>query len=228
MVEKFNSDGYIVLENVIDKEMLNKINSLSLFYIKRTLERQEYSGNILYNLFRTENLIYDFPIPELLNNELIYSFIKSILGSDFILKEILVFFSEPKNHLQGLHSDQEIFFDKDTKLPTSIISVQIPLMDFNFLNGGTRIVKGTHNKNIDILSLEEKIKNDKSFTPEVKKQSCLIRDVRTLHGAGVNNSNDRRAMLVLVYTKKWIGCRKKVSKDFYFNIEKTKRHVVKI
>lgn len=231
MVDKFNSNGFVVLENVIKEEVFNKISTLSSFYIERSLYRHENSGNILYNLFRTDNLIYDFPIPEILNNETIYEFVKNILGFNFRLTEMLMFFSEPNNQIQNLHSDQQKLFSKNIILPTSKISVQIPLVDFDFNNGGTRIVPKTHKKNLDtkdIIKIENKIENDDSFTPKVARRSCLIRDVRTLHGAGINRSNKRRSMLVLVYTKEWLSPLKNVSKDLYFNIDKNKRHVVKI
>mgnify|MGYP000097226850 CR=1 FL=1 len=231
MVEKFKSNGFIVLENIIEEEIFNKIKTLSTFYIERTLQRHENSGNILYNLFRTDNLMYDFPIPEILNNETIYNLVREVLGSNFKLEEILIFFSEPNNHIQNLHSDQQELFSEKIILPTSKISIQIPLVDFNFENGGTRIIPNTHKENlntIEIEKIEDKIEKDNSYTPKVNTKSCLIRDVRTLHGAGINNSNKRRAMLVIVYTKEWLSSLKTVSKDLYFNIDKNKRHVVKI
>ena len=122
MVEKFNSNGFVVLENVIEKEVFNKIKTLAPFYIERTLHRHENSGNILYNLFRTDNLMYDFPIPEILNNETIYKLVKEILGFNFRLDQILIFFSEPNNHIQNLHSDQQKLFSENIILPTSNIS----------------------------------------------------------------------------------------------------------
>ncbi|HAT80552.1 MAG TPA: hypothetical protein DCS17_03880, partial [Flavobacterium sp.] len=228
MVEKFKNNGFVILDNTIEDVIFNKINTLSNYYIERTLQRNENSGNILYNLFRTENLIYDFPAPEIFNNEPIYEFVKKILGFNFRLTEVLIFFSEPNNHLQNLHSDQHSLFDEKIILPTSKVSVQIPLIDFNFNNGATRIVPNTHNLFLnteDILKIEDEIKNDISFTPNVNIKSCLIRDVRTLHGAGINKSNKRRAMLVLVYTKKWLSPLATVSKDLYFSIDKNKRHV---
>ena len=79
MVEKFNSNGFVVLENVIEEEVFNKINLLAPFYIARTLYRHENSGNILYNLFRTDNLMYDFPIPEILNNDTIYKLLNPLI-----------------------------------------------------------------------------------------------------------------------------------------------------
>lgn len=175
--------------------------------------------------------MYDFPIPEILNNETIYKLVKEILGFNFRLDQILIFFSEPNNHIQNLHSDQQELFSKNIISPTSKISVQIPLVDFDFSNGGTRIIPKTHKKKLnieDILKIETKIENDNSFTPKVNTKSCLVRDVRALHGVGVNKSKERRAMLVIVYTKEWLTPLKTVSKDLYFNIDKNKRHVVKI
>ena len=151
--------------------------------------RNEGSGNLQFNLFKTADLLYDFLLPDLINNDRIYEIIKSLLGENFNLTEILAFYSYPNNDKQELHTDVLPYFsEKEIQLPPSVIAVQFPLIEFNEISGGTRIVPITQNSFQQIPSIqEESIGDYQVITPIVRKQSCLIRDCRTWHGAGINN-----------------------------------------
>jgi ectoine hydroxylase-related dioxygenase (phytanoyl-CoA dioxygenase family) len=73
----------------------------------------------------------------------------------------------PNNHKQNLHSDQQKLFSENIILPSSKVSIQIPLVDFNFKNGGTRIIPKTYKESPNAIALEKienKIERDNSFT----------------------------------------------------------------
>jgi hypothetical protein len=55
------NEGYKVFDNVLSGKLHAELNDFSKFYIERALKRQQKSGNIGYNLFRTESLQMDFP-----------------------------------------------------------------------------------------------------------------------------------------------------------------------
>lgn len=229
MKEVFLKEGYVELENVLSDELFEKLKTLSSFYIDRVLKRQNYTGNVCYNLFRTENILSDFPLPELISNDYIYNLLAEILGADFILKEILIYFSLPNNNYQELHSDVNPLFPEklDITTPTYLVAVQFPLIDFNFNSGATRIIPKTHNSISEPTRIEnEDINNIKSITPAIKMKGCLIRDCRAWHGSGINKSKDIRAMITLAFARSWYGKKGKVSKDVFFCIDKNKRHLV--
>jgi hypothetical protein len=228
MNNTFDELGYEIFENVLDGNTFSKLSILSNFYIQRTLLRQNNTGNVGVNLFRTENLLFDFPLPEIINNEIIYDAVKRFLGSNFLLQELYFYFALPNNSIQELHKDGvTIFPEISYNLPPHIIAVQIPLTDFNAKSGGTRIVPKSHHSFEEPTRIEdEDISSIESYTPIVTKQSCIIRDARAWHGAGVNTSSEIRAMCTLAFTKPFIGQPFAISKDLFFCIDKKKRHIV--
>ncbi len=229
--EEIITEGFTILEDVIDDTLFAKMKHLGEMYMQRTYQRYNASGNLLYNLFRTESLLYDFLLPEVINNDLIHNVVTSLLGKKCHLKETLIFFSYPNNDKQALHSDVYDYFpEQEIELPATVVAVQFPMSDFNVFSGGTRIVPRTQNvfgAQPD-LEEEEKLEGYEVITPQVNKKSCLIRDCRAWHGAGVNQSEEVRAMYTFVYTRNWCSSKGKVSKDLYFNLDRDKRHLVTV
>jgi ectoine hydroxylase-related dioxygenase (phytanoyl-CoA dioxygenase family) len=228
MNKQIEEIGYMILDNVIDDELFGKLINLSDCYINRTLKRQNHTGNVGQLLFRTENLLTDFPLPELINNETVYKELYSIFEGDFELRELYIYFSKPNNGIQELHRDsQTLFKEFDHQIPPYIIVVQYPLVDFNFNSGGTRIIPKSHRSQEDPHRIEfENLELIRNYTPVINKKGCIIRDSRVWHGAGVNLTNEIRAMYTLSFTRKFIGSPTQVSKDLYFCLDRDKRHLL--
>lgn len=226
MKSEFLDKGYIILEDVVSNSLINSLTDASHYYKQRTLHRQGNSGNVCYNLFRSDNILPDFILPELFNIQPTYDLIKSILGDGFILNELLLYFSLPDNDLQELHRDvNPLFPESNIEIPPYIVAVQYPINDFNSTSGGTRIIPGTHQNTSEPTRLENE-KNILESIPNISKKDCVIRDCRTWHGAGKNNSSSPRAMFTLAFSKPWFGKKGNVSKDVYFSIDKEKRNMV--
>lgn len=227
----FKEQGFYILNDILDEEVFIKMKNLHSFYLNRVLLRHNHSGNVVHKLFRTENILSDFLIPEIINNQKVYSFLYDCFGnSRFHLKEITLFSSHPQNDIQELHSDEINYFpNENIILPTTSIAVQFPLVDFNYQNGGTRIIPKTHLTKKPPISIEQENENFiKENTPKVNAKGCLVRDIRAWHGAGKNNSDLPRSMYVFLYTRSWLPSSTTVSKDLYFSIDKEKRHLLKI
>lgn len=230
MKKQFKNNGHLTLKKVLEDELFNKLKVLSKFYIDRTRKRQNKTGNAGHNLFRTDNIIQDFLVPDLFNNEKIYTTIYDILGKDFILKEMLHYFSTPNNTMQELHRDVNNIYQSERLLvPTFLVAIQIPLIDFDYSSGGTRIIDGTHLNFDEPTRIEnENMAEVSKYTPTLKEKDCLIRDCRAWHGAGINKTESYRAMYTLAFAKSWFGKPAKVTKELYFGIEREKRHMVTV
>jgi ectoine hydroxylase-related dioxygenase (phytanoyl-CoA dioxygenase family) len=230
MKSQFQSDGYAIITEAIDNDTFGKLKFLSKLYTERTYERQNHTGNGGHNLFRTENIVHDFLVPELFNNEKLYTAAYEILGEGFILKELLHYFSMPDNTIQELHRDvNDLYRNESLIVPTFLIAFQIPLVNFDYESGGTRIIKGTHLSSGEPPRLEnEDLNKVPAHTPVLKEQDCLVRDCRAWHGAGVNKTGNSRAMYTIAFAKSWYGGPAKVSKEFYFRLDRDKRHMVTI
>ena len=228
MKNEFEKNGFVILKNVIENSMFEHLKFLSELYTERTFKRQNHTGNAGHNLFRTDNIIQDFLLPELFNNEKIYQAVSDILGNDFILQEVLHYFSMPDNSIQKLHKDVDHLFPiEKLTTPTFVLGIQIPMIDFDYESGGTRIVPGTHLDFETPTDLDhENLDKVFEYTPVLKERDCIIRDCRAWHGAGTNNSEKVRAMFTIAFAKRWFGKPAKVSKDFYFNLDRDKRHLV--
>lgn len=151
-----------------------------------------------------------------------------ILGRGFILKEMLHYFSMPNNSIQELHRDvNNLFTEENLMVPTFLIAFQIPLVNFDYKSGGTRIIAGTHLSFEEPPILEkENLAEVHKYTPTLNEKDCIVRDCRAWHGAGINRTEKTRAMYTIAFARKWYGKPAQVSKEFYFGLDKDKRHMV--
>lgn len=142
----------------------------------------------------------------------------------------MLHFSLPQNSIQELHVGvNQLFIQEKTITPPFSIAVHYPMVDFNTTTGGTRIVPQTQNLFEEPTRLEnEDLSKVSKYTPVVSSKSCLVRDCRAWHGAGKNSSNKIRSMYSLAFSKKWYAKPAKVSKDFYFSLDRNKRHLVDV
>lgn len=229
MEHDIKENGYGVIKDVVTESFHSKINTLANMYIERCMKRQGYTGNIGYRLFRTENIVRDFPLPQLLTLNPVYQILTDILGTDFHLIEMVIHFSQKGNQRQELHSDVlQLFPEQKVQTPPFLVAVHYPLQKFNFCSGGTRIIKKTQNLNlVDPTSYEdESIDQIKQSTPSVTKRDCFIRDCRNWHGAGENKTEDIRAMYSLAFAKNWFKRPAIVSKEFFYSLDQQHRHMV--
>ncbi len=118
-------------------------------------------------------------------------------------------YSLPGAEIQKLHADTgDMLRDPQGRvtvmdLPTPIIAVNFPMVDFTQVNGATRFVPGTHRCRHPVPSLEEE--------PEWMKRSivcgpsggAVIRDIRCWHGGTANRSDEIRAMTSVGYAAPW-------------------------
>ena len=95
-------------------------------------------------------------------------------------------------------------------LPTHMLVVNIPLVDFTEANGSTEVWPGTHlitdhEEALDPAEggaagrLEERAKTVSSIRTNMPAGSTVVRDMRVWHRATPNTTHRRRTMLSLVY-----------------------------
>ena len=115
------------------------------------------------------------------------------------------------NETQVIHRDQMHLFPKlPVALPTHMLVVNIPLVDFTEANGSTEVWPGTHlitdhEEELDPAEggaagrLEERAKTVSSIRTNMPAGSTVVRDMRVWHRATPNTTDRRRTMLSLVY-----------------------------
>ncbi|MGH1335501.1 MAG: phytanoyl-CoA dioxygenase family protein [Aureispira sp.] len=227
---KFLDQGFITLNNTYGKETIHDLCSAAELYIKRTCQRRGTIGNAAYKLYRTENLLYDFLVPNLLNSPVLLDLIEQIYPNGFQLQEILLYFSQPNGRFQFLHRDVDHISTELFDPSPPLTAVQIPLVQFDTLIGGTRLVAGSHKSFAEPPSIEqEDLTKVKERTPTIKVGDCLVRDARAWHGAGVNSSEQVRSMFTLAFIPlppNTTISTTAVSSDVYFNLDHQARKLV--
>jgi hypothetical protein len=102
----------------------------------------------------------------------------------------------------GWHSDQVLDETADPNAPNRTVRVtyNIPLVDFNWANGATEFIPGTHVQPRSVLNdalLD--IPNVYSARPDLCRGDAMLRDGNTLHRGAPNLTDTPRAMLDQTY-----------------------------
>lgn len=143
-----------------------------------------------------------FNQPELYANPILLGLMRELLGPDCILSSVGAVISLPGALEQHIHSDYEPLFREqphlNEMLPPYAITVGVPLVDIDLLNGPTKIWAGSHRT------------SDKKLVDSYPRHllygpmgSCYFWDYRTLHAGGSNHSDEMRPLLYMAYTRRW-------------------------
>ncbi len=146
-----------------------------------------------------------FNSPRLYANPILMPLLSELLGQLFIIGSMGAVTSLPGAEDQHIHTDYYPLFEEDVKasysLPCFGITMAIPLVDINLLNGPTKIWSGSHRT-------YPKDKNLASYPRYMlfgDVGSCYFWDYRTFHAGGSNYSSDIRPLLYLAYTRQWFN-----------------------
>ena len=218
----FDSEGYIVLEDVISDLECEKFKKLlnddterytSLYYTSPNVSEHglenKSTEKIVFNL-HNKNLKYY----EMISNQRVIEFL------DIALKEGSYMNSEPYLLLnnsarcpidqvksQQLHIDSRL---PGTKFPLMIIALWM-LDDFTEFNGATRIIPKSHLKS---EYPENGVKYDSEIIVKGKKGSVLLFNGALWHGGGENISGKSRWSAIFSYGRWFL----KPSFDFNKNM----------
>jgi len=198
----FETDGFLKIENLFEKELIQLLAS-------DLMENLSIENDALTRGTRIHNRRYivsvalkpPFNQPELYANSILLSLMKEFLGPHYILGSIGAVISLPGAPDQHIHSDYEPLFKEQPELrgvlPPYAITVGIPLIDIDLLNGPTKIWAGSHR----VPSPDAKNFPRHLLCGPVG--SCYFWDYRTLHAGGSNHSEQMRPLLYLAYTRRW-------------------------
>ncbi|MDA0747771.1 MAG: phytanoyl-CoA dioxygenase family protein [bacterium] len=118
-------------------------------------------------------------------------------------------YSLPGAKIQHLHADiSDVIGDPEGRvtimdLPTPVIVVNFPMVDFTVENGATRFVRGTQRSRHPVPKLEEEPEWMKGSVVCGPAGAALIRDIRCWHGGTANRSNEIRPMTSVGYAAPW-------------------------
>lgn len=169
-----------------------------------------------------------FNAEDLYANPILLSLMRAFLGEDCILGGLGAIVSLPGAPEQHIHSDFEPLFREQPFLggvhAPYAITVAIPLVDIDPVNGPTKIWSGTHRAiEIDKAKIDELYERHLLFG---SKGCCYFWDYRTYHAGGSNHSDTLRPLLYLSYTRHWFRDLKNPDKVILDNQKIPKEHRV--
>ncbi len=144
-----------------------------------------------------------FNDPMLYANPILLPILEALLGPNCILNTLGSITALPGCTDQHLHADHIPLFEENltlsNQIPPFAITVGVPLLDIDLLNGPTKIWSGSH--------LTYPIDQNMTAYPKHflhgPKGSCYFWDYRTFHAGGSNHSEEVRSLLYLAYTRRW-------------------------
>jgi len=104
----------------------------------------------------------------------------------------------PGEHPQALHHDDAIY-PIARPHPEIVATVMFPLVDFNAMNGGTRLVPGSHKW------IDERPRGDTAtVAPTLRAGDALVYRGTLWHGGGANTTQRPRLGAVLHFAASWL------------------------
>jgi len=217
--EKLDRDGYVILDRLLSEsycdEIVSAFDRIEAEHDIKPMEMDFAGRNTtrIFNLLQYDDIFQDIPLnPAYLG-----------LAERYIDRECLMSAYDsstigPGEPQQPIHADNWWLDGRRFDFPFMLGTI-FCLTDFTEANGATNLVPGTHKWTAAEISYESDDPDYKQvpgghpagygtrWTPiiaEAPKGSVIVYDVRLLHGAGANRTNERRPSIIMNYIQGWM------------------------
>jgi ectoine hydroxylase-related dioxygenase (phytanoyl-CoA dioxygenase family) len=204
----FHTNGYLIIEDAINPEHISILRDVMLDDVAKILARPDAPFNFNKGNIQQAPPPYDpYLFDDILFNDKVIDIATAILGP----KVKNSFYSGntalPGDHRQPVHTDVPHTVAGGPYIPTSIIVVNIPVVDMNACNGAIQLWPTTHRdttyggdtdgiiKPHDLARFQDSYP---PFQPNVKAGTILMRDMRLWHAGMPNPSSKPRPMIAMM------------------------------
>jgi ectoine hydroxylase-related dioxygenase (phytanoyl-CoA dioxygenase family) len=202
----FEVHGYLKIDNLFAVEFIQALGTAFLSQLDfNETEMTLSSGTEVAHHRYIVPIPFQPPFndPELYAHPILLSLMKEFLGPHCILSTLGSVVSLPGATDQHLHADYLPLFEESPQLtgthPPYAITVGIPLVDIDLLNGPTKIWSGSHRT----YPIETEMRSYYRHLLCGAIGSCYFWDYRTFHAGGSNHSEKMRPLLYMGYTRRW-------------------------
>ncbi len=214
LAEEFKINGFIVIEDFIPIDILDRIYKAWLPIRDREIERLMGISNRGLKRYAIDiPLERPFIEPKIFDHITLVKLFESILGKDYIFQDYSSITPFPGAVYQQWHRDLEPLFP-GMMTPTIRVALHIPLVDTTEENGSIEVIPSSHyiadkelcrGKWFDhVLGKGPKhIGNYHSIRLNVKRGSIWLLDLRLLHRGMPNVSNSSRDGLIMHFSRPW-------------------------
>ncbi|MEX7469758.1 phytanoyl-CoA dioxygenase family protein [Mycobacterium adipatum] len=195
-------DGYVIIDNLVDPDTMDRINEELTPYIESTEYggdnflglRTRRTGSLITRSQTSRSLIAHPAILEVAGDYLSHA-------STFQLHLTQVISIGPGSPAQAIHRDElawDFFhFPADYQVQCNTLWA---MSDYTAEMGATRVVPGSH-----LLGPDEKFSQEDSLPAEMEKGSVLLYNGKIYHGGGANTTEDKvRQALNITYAVGWV------------------------
>ena len=194
-LEKFDKDGFVILESVIEPELVAEI--------RKALIKTEEENNIgfrttrfegkrtirIYNLLVHGETFWKIPI-----HEAVLPFAEAVLDAELQLSSLSSITLCPGQEEQSLHADDQLLPIPKPHQPFTLNCVWA-VSDFTEENGATRIVPGSHRAN-DRPTYDMRAD---TIAAEMPAGSVVFWHGSLWHAGGANRTKERRYTIANYY-----------------------------
>jgi len=225
-VAALETDGFVVLEDVVDLEHVAIIRDRMLEDVQLLVNRPDAPFNwVKGNVQQDPPPFPPYLFTDVLSNEFAIQVAHAILGNGLYNAFYSGNTAMPSESRQPVHADSgQLWPNLKHATPAYSLVVNLPLVDVGPENGSTEIWPGTHldvtvtQSDGDIKASEEAMAARRAIAPPIQPRvragSIVIRDMRLWHAGMPNYTPNPRPMVALIYSVAWLpGGRPKFRRD---------------
>ena len=194
------ADGFAIIENAINQDLLSVINDeLNVYFENHHEGHDDFMGHKTKRFGAL--LLKSKAVQEVIAHNLILAAVDNILLDycvNYHVHYTGVMQLQPGEKAQVLHRDTGVFPFANPSPPLTIATMWA-LSDYTALNGGTVFVPGSHNWPDDRVP-----RKDELVPTEMAAGSVLVYLGNALHGGGSNQSEQARTGLAIHYALGWL------------------------
>lgn len=204
----FDSNGYVIIEDAINPDHIAALRDVMLDDVAKILARTDTPFNFNKgNIQQAPPPYAPYLFDDILFNDKVIDIATSILGPNIKNSFYSGNTALPGDHRQPVHTDVPHTVAGGPYIPTSIIVVNIPVVDMNAGNGAIQLWPTTHRdttyggdsdgiiKSHDLARFQDA---HPPFQPDVKAGTILMRDMRLWHAGMPNPSRNPRPMIAMM------------------------------
>jgi len=204
----FRVHGYLNVQNLYPKEYLRTVCDSYMQQLEFSEDRTELkSGTMVSHKRYITPIKFEgvFNDVRLWANPFLLQLMKQFLGPNPILGSLGAVTSLSGAMDQHPHADYFPLFEESPEavsmLPPYAITVAVPLIDIDLLNGPTKVWAGSQH----VYPVETAMSSYAKHLVCGPLGSCYMWDYRTFHAGGSNHSDEPRPLLYMAYTRRWFN-----------------------
>ncbi len=202
--EAIARQGCVRLIGAFEPAFLERLRAIHDRRYARYFQQRDYSDARVQGHRRTLITLEiegAFNTPAFYANPYVIATVRRVLGAECILGHLATILSRPGSEDQVVHRDTPSLFGDDrydALTPASGVAMVLPFMTLDGRNGGTRVWPTSQ----DVADFDE-AKRMPSVSAHLPIGSCLLFDVRTVHGGCGNRTDEMRSIGYFAYHRSW-------------------------